>query len=82
MYGLVFPIATYDFGTWAVGRMDRSKIQAFDIWCWRNMLRISWKEKGTNKSKVKYETTPPYARRFTETNFNTLARCQEEMVIV
>ncbi|XP_072028455.1 uncharacterized protein [Amphiura filiformis] len=30
--------------TWAVGRADRSRIQAFEMWCWRKMLRISWKD--------------------------------------
>ena len=46
---LVFPIATYGSETWAVGKADRSKVQAFEMWCWRKMLRISWKEHKTNE---------------------------------
>ena len=49
MNALVFPIATYGSETWAVGTADRSKVQAFEMWCWRKMLRISWKEHKTNE---------------------------------
>ena len=49
MDALVFPIATYGSETWAVGKADRSRIQAFENWCWRKMLRISWKEHKTNE---------------------------------
>ncbi|XP_072025197.1 uncharacterized protein [Amphiura filiformis] len=48
MDALVFPIATYGSETWAIGRADRSRIQALEQWCWRKMLRISWKEHKTN----------------------------------
>ena len=49
MDALVFPIATYGSETWAIGRADRSRIQALEQWCWRKMLRISWKEHKTNE---------------------------------
>ena len=49
MNALVFRIATYGSETWAVGKADRSKVQAFEMWCWRKMLRISWKEHKTNE---------------------------------
>ena len=49
MNALVFPIATYGSETWAVGKADRSKVQAFEMWCWRKMLRMSWKEHKINE---------------------------------
>ena len=48
MNALVFPIATYGSETWAVGKADRNRINAFEMWCWRRMLRISWQEHKTN----------------------------------
>ncbi|PIK33998.1 endonuclease-reverse transcriptase [Apostichopus japonicus] len=48
MNALVFPIATYGSETWALGAVDRKKIHAFEMWCWRRMLRISWKERKSN----------------------------------
>ena len=50
---LVFPITTYGSETWAVGRTDRSKIQAFEIWCCRKMSKISRKEHKTNEFEKK-----------------------------
>ena len=49
MNALVFPIATYGSETWALGAADRKKINAFEMWCWRRMLRISWREHKTNE---------------------------------
>ena len=49
MDALVFPIALYGCETWAVGMADMKKILAFEMWCWRKMLRISWKEHKTNE---------------------------------
>ena len=45
MNAFVFPIATYGSETWAVGKADRNRINAFEMGCWwRRMLRISWQE--------------------------------------
>ena len=49
MNTLVFPIALYGSETWAPGAVDRKKISACEMWCWRKMLRISWKEHKTNE---------------------------------
>jgi exonuclease III len=47
---LIFPIATYGAESWTLRQADRKKISAFEHWCWRRMLRISWTAKRTNKS--------------------------------
>ncbi|XP_072039815.1 uncharacterized protein [Amphiura filiformis] len=49
MDALVFPIALYGCETWAVGMTDKKKILALEMWCWRKMLRMSWKEHKTNE---------------------------------
>ena len=48
MNALVFPIATYGSETWAVGKADRNRINAFEMWCLRRMLRISLEENAEN----------------------------------
>ena len=48
---LVFPVTLY--GCEAVRKSDRRKIDAFEVWCWRRMLRISWMGKVTNKAVLK-----------------------------
>ena len=49
MKALIFPVATYGAETWSVGIADSKKISAFEMWCWRKMLGISWKEHKTNE---------------------------------
>jgi hypothetical protein len=50
MEALVFPVAMYGAESWTTRKADIKKIEAFENWSWRKMLRISWKEKRTNAS--------------------------------
>ena len=47
---LIFPIATYACETWTLTSASCKKINAFEMWCWRRMLRITWIMKRTNNS--------------------------------
>lgn len=47
---LVFPIFLYAAETWTVRELEKGKIDALEMWCWRKMLRISWTEFRTNVS--------------------------------
>ena len=47
---LVFSVILYASKSWSVHKADRSKINALEIWCWWQMLRVSWTEKRTNVS--------------------------------
>ena len=46
---LVFPVVLYGCESWTVRKVERKKIDAFELWCWRRMLRIPWTDKITNK---------------------------------
>ena len=57
---LVFPVGLYGAETWTVKKSDRTRIDAFELWCWRRVLRVSWMERKTNiwvVSKVRSEWT-------------------------
>ena len=45
---LVWSIAVYGYESWAVKKCDEKRITAFELWCWRRVLRISWTEYKTN----------------------------------
>jgi len=45
---LIFPIATYGYESRTLTKADRYRINSFEMWCWRRMLRISWTMKRTN----------------------------------
>ena len=46
---LVFPIASYGCETWVLKKSDKRRLQSFEIWCYRRVLRISWTERITNE---------------------------------
>ena len=50
----------YGSECWTVKKAERKKIDAFELWCWRRMLRISWTDKRTNKSILE-EIKPSYS---------------------
>ena len=47
---MVFPVATYGAESWTVTKELQRRIQGFEMWCWRRMLRIPWTHKVTNRS--------------------------------
>ena len=44
----VSSIATYGSESWAMTKNDRKRVDAFEMWCYRRLLRVSWKDKRTN----------------------------------
>ena len=49
---LVFPIVLSGAETWTMRKHERRKIDAFELWCWRRVLRVSWMERKTNISII------------------------------
>ena len=47
---LVFPIVLYGAETWTMRKHERRKIDAFELWCWRRVLTVSWRERPTYRS--------------------------------
>ena len=47
---LVFPVMTYGCESWTIRKSERSKIDAFELWCWQGLLRVPWTEGRTDKS--------------------------------
>ena len=45
---VVFPIVLYRAETWTMRKHERRNIDAFELWCWRRVLRVSWMERKTN----------------------------------
>ena len=48
LHTLVFSIASYDLECWVLKNIDKKKFEAYELWCYRRLLRISWTEKKTN----------------------------------
>ena len=50
---MVFPVIMYGCESWTVKKDERRKIDAFELWCWRRLLRVPWTARRFNKSILK-----------------------------
>ena len=50
---MVFPVVMYGFESWTVKKNERQNIDAFEVWCWRSLLRVPWTVKRFNQSVLK-----------------------------
>ena len=54
---MVFPVVMYGCESWTVKKAEHQRIDAFELWCWRGLLRVPWTARRSNLSIVK-ETSP------------------------
>ena len=50
---MVFPVVMYGCESWSIKKSDRGRIDAFELWCWRRLLRVSWPARRSNQSILK-----------------------------
>ena len=50
---VVFPMVTYGCESWTVKKAERRRIDAFELWCWRRLLRVPWTARRSNQSILK-----------------------------
>ena len=50
---IVFPVVMYGCESWTVKKADRRRIDAFELWCWRRVLRVPWTARKSNQSILK-----------------------------
>ena len=57
---IVFPIVMYRCESWTVKKAERWRIDAFELWCWRRLLRVPWTARRSSQSTLK-EISPEYS---------------------
>ena len=50
---MVFPVVVYGCESWTVKKAERQRIDAFELWCWRRLLRVPWTARRSNQSVLK-----------------------------
>ena len=50
---MVFPVGMYECESWTVKKAERQRIDAFELWCWRRLLRVPWTARRSNQSILK-----------------------------
>ena len=58
--GVIFPVVMYECESWAVKKAEGQRIDAFELWCWRRLLKVPWTERRSNQSILK-EISPEYS---------------------
>ena len=56
----VFPVVMYDYESWAVKKAECQRIDAFELWCWRRLLKVPWTARRSNQSILR-EINPEYS---------------------
>ena len=50
---MIFPVVMYGCESWTVKKAERQRIDAFELWCWRRLLRVPWTARRSNQSILK-----------------------------
>ena len=71
---MVFPVVMYGCESWTLKKAECRKIDAFELWCWRRLLRVPWTKRRSNQFILK-EISPEYSLEelMLKLNSNTLA---------
>ena len=57
---MVFPVVRYGCESWTIKNAEHQRIDAFELWCWRRLLRVHWTARRSNQSVLK-EISPEYS---------------------
>ena len=57
---MIFPVVTYGWESWTLKKAEHQRIDAFELWCWRRLLRVPWTARRSNQSILK-EINPEYS---------------------
>ena len=57
---IVFPVVMYGYESWTIKKAEHRRIDAFELWCWRRILRVPWTARRSNLSFLK-EISPEYS---------------------
>ena len=57
---MVFPVVMYRYESWTIKKAEHQRIDAFELWCWRRLVRVPWTARRPNQSILK-EISPEYS---------------------
>ena len=77
---MVFPVVMYGCESWTIKKAERQRIDAFELWCWRRLLRVPWTARRSNQS-ILHEISPEYSLEglMLKLKLNTLVTSSKEL---
>ena len=67
---MVFPVVMYGCENWTIKKVECQRIDAFELWCWRRLLRVPWTARRSNQSILE-EISPEYSLERTDVEAET-----------
>ena len=67
---MVFPVVMYGCESWTTKKAKRQRTDAFELWCWRRLLRVPWTARRPNQS-IQKEISPEYSLEMTDAEAET-----------
>ena len=67
---LAFPVVMYECEIWTIKKAEHQRIDAFELWCWRRLLRVPWTARRSNQSILK-EISPEFSLERTDAEAET-----------
>ena len=79
---IVFPVVMYGCESWTMKKAEHQRIDAFELWCWRRLLRLPWTARRSNQSILK-EISPDYSLEglMLKLKLQFFGLCQEELTL-
>ena len=57
---IIFPVVTYGSESWTIKKAEHQRTDAFELWCWRRLLKVPWKARRSNQSILR-DINPEYS---------------------
>ena len=58
--GMIFPVVMYGYESWTIKKAEHQRIDAFELWCWKRLLKVPWTARRSNQSILK-DISPEYS---------------------
>ena len=76
---MVFPAVTYGCESWAIRKAERRRIDAFELWCWRRLLRVCWTARRSNPLILKEINPVSLFTLFTQPRQGTIREAERKL---
>ena len=77
---MIFPLVMYGCKSWTIKKVEHQRIDVFELWCWRRLLRVPWTSRRSNQSILK-EINPEYSLKGLMLKHQYFATCCKEQTL-
>ena len=79
---MVFPVVMYGCESWTVKKAERWRTDAFELWCWRRLLRVPWTTRRSNQLRERWDPTDPLILKEVRSNWSSHPKGDQSWVFI